>query len=843
MKFRTPFVLPAVLLGWPLLALSVGCSGEDTADPPTVLGEVDHALTITVEGGGSFAVGIAATPQTTAGSDMVPSGAKTLIAGAGAECNIGISSAVDSMKPLVALGLRLFGSGDPGQGPFLTVAPGRAPTADDITDRVEGLICVADKLTQIADAVGPISWKQVTALNRRLAETDASVAELGTKWTILPQSERDRFIARDLALHTLAAAIRLDAMPIAVGTTRATATQIYAWEAGLAAAPSTVTSSVVAARARGVDDGRVTRTKGAAASKGRLEFEAGLLRAASELLKRNIDTSVQADLAGAAAKRSKSLDPQISGAAAWGATDVYDSLAHAARVLGGRLEIGDSSAPVRWRDPACSGVGQNQLLDRGYAGGSAGRLLDPAISSAAQVAAIQMAQRAAIFVPPGALSNVDDATVVTDFGAQLLNVEAVARHEDPNTFPATEAGKSLLASVTADDAASRRAGNAVSRQLFVVGPDPVGTGKLVILGALAIGQPSTYGTTASALTPYGIGSVPRPIDPCVITRTCPDAATASPRVDAGTDAGRGDAGAGPQPAPTGPSRTFVTSFSLSLAQRRYMASVLDIQAGATQVNVGAPTGAESDGSCVLGVRNDGFVPLENELLQGSSSYEDSWQYYLAKAKEHAAKADELGNQLLAQRREMDSRMENANLKLAEYCGVTNVASQVTVTGGNVQAPADNAALESCFSTGKVDVLLFGSVPQTPEGRQSVAQRVFSDLDCSANNSQDLCRRLAQELAMPPVQAVVIRSLGLSDQGLPPSLTVATCGVPENSPYRGDQPPTPRDEVATHLDRALRGRGLDGRAFVDDGVAGGWGRFGDWTRILGALKDPLIVKRS
>jgi len=75
-------------------------------------------------------------------------------------------------------------------------------------------------------------------------------------------------------------------------------------------------------------------------------------------------------------------------------------------------------------------------------------------------------------------------------------------------------------------------------------------------------------------------------------------------------------------------------------------------------------------------------PLENELISNSNEYEDSWRHYLEVAKQSAAEADALGEQIISSGLEMDMRAEAALNKLEEICGsVMNV--------GNFQCdPAD-----------------------------------------------------------------------------------------------------------------------------------------------------------
>src|SRR5207245_1202303 len=69
------------------------------------------------------------------------------------------------------------------------------------------LLCAADKLAEVGDAVGPILWKgQVLASSSNPAGTYDSgklPPNFLSEWRIPPQAEKDRFIVRDLAIHAL----------------------------------------------------------------------------------------------------------------------------------------------------------------------------------------------------------------------------------------------------------------------------------------------------------------------------------------------------------------------------------------------------------------------------------------------------------------------------------------------------------------------------------------------------------------------------------------------------------------------------------------------------------------
>jgi hypothetical protein len=83
------------------------------------------------------------------------------------------------------------------------------------------LLCVADKLAEIGDAVSTIVWPAGNCSINPAAFTygsDAAPQPLNCtepEWDIPPQADADRFIVRDLAIHTLGMVAALDALPVA----------------------------------------------------------------------------------------------------------------------------------------------------------------------------------------------------------------------------------------------------------------------------------------------------------------------------------------------------------------------------------------------------------------------------------------------------------------------------------------------------------------------------------------------------------------------------------------------------------------------------------------------------
>ena len=74
---------------------------------------------------------------------------------------------------------------------------------------------MADKLAGIADAVGTVIWPQVEGAPKDSPKFTYQPGDPGSlvlaEWDIPPQSDSDRFIVRDLAIHSLAMLPALDA--------------------------------------------------------------------------------------------------------------------------------------------------------------------------------------------------------------------------------------------------------------------------------------------------------------------------------------------------------------------------------------------------------------------------------------------------------------------------------------------------------------------------------------------------------------------------------------------------------------------------------------------------------
>lgn len=72
-------------------------------------------------------------------------------------------------------------------------------------------------------------------------------------------------------------------------------------------------------------------------------------------------------------------------------------------------------------------------------------------------------------------------------------------------------------------------------------------------------------------------------------------------------------------------------------------------------------------SCA-GIPSDQRLPLEDDLIGDGDDFESSWRHYLTEAEQAANTADLLGEQLVREGLELDTRVESAIDELAELCG-------------------------------------------------------------------------------------------------------------------------------------------------------------------------------
>jgi hypothetical protein len=98
---------------------------------------------------------------------------------------------------------------------------------------------------------------------------------------------------------------------------------------------------------------------------------------------------------------------------------------------------------------------------------------------------------------------------------------------------------------------------------------------------------------------------------------------------------------------------LATSFAVSPLRRSLVTDVFGYSTTGFGNVIASPM------SCIKGVPNDLFVPLENELTSDGDGYESAWKHYITIAKANAQKADELGRELIEIGTRIEERKETA----------------------------------------------------------------------------------------------------------------------------------------------------------------------------------------
>jgi hypothetical protein len=157
-----------------------------------------------------------------------------------------------------------------------------------------------------------------------------------------------------------------------------------------------------------------------------LAVNAHVLRVSARLLKELIEASVYSDLAGAQQRRGAALDPLRGSRVAWGAADNedgnYNTVAHAMRVLVGRLENG----PYQ-RDRRCGGHAAKDALLRTYGAELTARIEDMPIRNRGQEFAARIVESNGILFPERLVDSLFDAARLERFlDALALQVAATS---------------------------------------------------------------------------------------------------------------------------------------------------------------------------------------------------------------------------------------------------------------------------------------------------------------------------------------------------------------------------------------------------------------------------------
>jgi hypothetical protein len=350
----------------------------------------------------------------------------------------------------------------------------------------ENLLCVADQLGAIADAVGTTVWPALDpGLSTFSYSPDAGGSDAGpaledfgrpdwrqivyAEWDIPPQADQDRFIVRDLAIHTLGILATLDATPVPTcptaggGTATCTCASLLGDIAEVGSTNPTTTTPVSPVSlaidnsavgnqwselAFGVPasgncgpnppvdcfpfyppskvpiwDSTANHSYAPDIARSALQIESHILRAGGRLLHDLVRRDVYSDLAAAAGQSAQALDPAQGNALVWGQvpSNLYGTYAHATRVLAGRWEIGDGFDAFNYHgDPMCEGQTALNVLPNLFGDELSARVQDVPIRTKGEALAADIVGGAGIVVPTCALSQTTASTLRSALVDQLV---------------------------------------------------------------------------------------------------------------------------------------------------------------------------------------------------------------------------------------------------------------------------------------------------------------------------------------------------------------------------------------------------------------------------------------
>ena len=351
--------------------------------------------------------------------------------------------------------------------------PAQSGLPSDCAERLfleQNLVCIADQLASIGDAVGDVIWPPLQGPNvpppsaYQYGQGDAASAgdspDFTMEWDIPPQSDADRFIVRDLAIHTLGMIPVMDAYTdlggqscatsfakVATGTTpaplypvttqsQAAIQQVFGVPLPVSAATNApVTPFFPPSAVPYVINSSGTNNMPQIAQTA-LDLNAQILRSGARLLHDLVRRDVYSDLAAAAQQSGQALDPAAGSAAAWGAQggeSLYGTIGHASRVLLGRWEIGDKSVvandagtiPTTVSDPQCETTTELNILPGAFGTDYAPRYLDRQIRTSGEQTAAELVERSGIVVPSCQLAAGSAAGLKQALISQLLLQEQV----------------------------------------------------------------------------------------------------------------------------------------------------------------------------------------------------------------------------------------------------------------------------------------------------------------------------------------------------------------------------------------------------------------------------------
>ncbi|HEV3194052.1 MAG TPA: hypothetical protein VGY54_26280, partial [Polyangiaceae bacterium] len=459
------------------------------------------------------------TPFTIAANDV--NGPDLILAAAAAECGMVEGNFIPPDDPLLE---DLRGQRDRGQrivnatfvspwashqGYYLFAAP--PEMCDDVLEYEETLVCIADKLAQIADTVQNVEWHAV--------QFSTFIGKFGSQpppsaWIIPPQSDLEKFILRDLAIDVLAHVPALDGFTGTTAgrnfsapcstlyTTSSDVTELYGLALGTPIGPDLAQGTPPPIYPPYPTDGRSLPQE-------RQAFEANVLRAAGQLLHDLIRESVYSDLAGGAANSGAAADRRGGQGLEWGldGQHPYNSLAHVARTLFGRWEM-DLNDP----DPICDPqlAGELDLLPTLVDPGTRARANElPPLTPGEQLADTLFEQSGLVIVddPNGqyvtAVDGGSSSPLQQTLLTQLVAVKSAAVGMAPTAFANSPSGQALAQLVSTLGPSDLAHGAAHNRTTFTVltsfGTDQSSFGTGLIQGiAAGIADPLGLGLTLSA---------------------------------------------------------------------------------------------------------------------------------------------------------------------------------------------------------------------------------------------------------------------------------------------------------------------------------------------------------
>lgn len=330
------------------------------------------------------------------------------------------------------------------------IARNRWGSCDEILVGEEALLCVADRLAEIADAVDTIVWHDV-GYYRPDSAGAAPFQPLTVR--IPPQATKDRFITRDLALNVLGHLVRLDDLSPGWNTKverMGGCSEAYhaltngdvdpTLRPSILAQPSDTSQVLLAQYLRDSLDGGDNEATNAQRASNRLSYKAQILRAAARLTRDLVDKSLSGDMAGAEWQRAHAADPMQGLRSMWGQDpsnpDGYNSLEHALKVLFGRVENQRSTAEYFQGlvDPACNGLDSWDLVD-GMGAGFDARWEAQSPATPGQSLAISTVARSGVVVPSSQLVADNASNLRKGVKARLIRQGALAQDADKTLTP------------------------------------------------------------------------------------------------------------------------------------------------------------------------------------------------------------------------------------------------------------------------------------------------------------------------------------------------------------------------------------------------------------------------